>query len=285
MGKKNIIIENKKIGFGNSVFIIAEIGINHNGDMQSAKNLIKSAKDNGASAIKLQTYITEKRTKSDSPIFKILKQCELNFHQTKELFDYAREIDILPFSTPFDDESVQFLVSINCPVFKIASFDTVNKSLLRKVAEANKPVIMSTGMTNEKELGAAWKSLGGKKDGLGCELALLHCVSSYPTPDDEANLSLISYLNEIHSGPVGYSDHTIGINIPIMAVAAGAKIIEKHFTLNTSDNGPDHFLSADPSTLKKMTEGIRKMEIILGKNEMRVRDIEKNILQYRRLTD
>jgi N,N'-diacetyllegionaminate synthase len=282
MGFNNISIDNKKVGEGNPVFIIAEVGINHNGNLETAKLLIKAAKDCGASAVKLQTYITEKRVPKESPIFELLKSCELNLEQTSELFKYARELGIIIFSTPFDDESVDFLESINSPVYKVASFDTVNKSLLRRIGKTNKPIIMSTGMTNFDELNAARKALETKIDGSDCALALLHCVSSYPTPVTESNLSLISLLHKLHQGPVGYSDHTIGIEIAIMSVAAGAQIIEKHFTLNTRDKGPDHALSADPKVLRNLSEGVRRVEQILGKKEMRLRDVEKEIEQYRR---
>ena len=285
MGTNNILISHKNVGEGNPVFIIAEVGINHNGNIETAKLLIKAAKDSGASAVKLQTYITEKRVPKKSPIFELLKNCELSLNQTSELFNYARELDIIIFSTPFDDEAVDFLESIQCPVYKVASFDTVNKSLLRRISKTKKPIIMSTGMTNTDELNDAWKALGGKDDGSNCDLALLHCVSSYPTPINEANLSLINLLHRLHLGPVGYSDHTIGIEIPIMSVVAGAQIIEKHFTLNTKDIGPDHALSADPKVLKDLSDGVRRVEEILGKKELRLRDIEKEIEQYRRKSD
>ena len=189
------------------------------------------------------------------------------------------------FSTPFDNDSIEFLESINCSIYKVASFDSVNKALLRKIGSTKKPVIMSTGMTNVKELSEAWKSLGGKNDGSGCDLALLHCISSYPTPTTEANLSMIHLLKSLHNGPIGYSDHTIGSEIPIMAVAAGARIIEKHFTLDTSAEGPDHALSADPKIMKEMIDGVRRMEKILGSSEMKVREIEKSIVPFRRFSD
>jgi N,N'-diacetyllegionaminate synthase len=278
-------IGNFNIGEKNSVFVIAEVGINHDGNMETAKELISAAKDSGADAVKLQTYLTQKRVPADSPVFELLKNCELSFEQTKELFLFGRDLGVLMFSTPFDDESVDFLESIDCPVYKVASFDSVNKSLLRKIGKTGKPVIMSTGMTNIDELAAAWKALGGNDDGSGCDLALLHCVSSYPTPVEEANLSLIPLLKSLHGGPIGYSDHTIGVEIPVMAVAAGAKIIEKHFTLDTQAEGPDHAISANPETLEKMITGIRRMERIFGKNEMRIRDVEKDIVPYRRATD
>ena len=283
--RRKINVENKVIGEDAPVFIIAEIGINHNGNFDDAVKLITSAKDAGADAVKFQTYITEKRVTKDSPVFEILKKCELPFNLQEKLFQISRDISIIPFSTPFDNESVDFLASINNSIYKIASFDSVNKKLLRKVALTGKPIIMSTGMTTIQELGEAWSSLGGEKDGSGCELALLHCVSSYPTPIEEANLAMISLLKSLHGGPVGYSDHTLGVEMPIMAVAAGAQIIEKHFTLNTKMRGPDHAMSADHQTLKLMISGIRRMEKILGPAKMRIREIEAVAVAYRRPSD
>ena len=172
--------------------------------------------------------------------------------------------------------------SLDTPVYKIASFDSVNTNLLKKVGSTGKPVIMSTGMTNIDELGLAWKALGGKDDGTGCDLMLMHCVSSYPLEDKRANLSIIPYLDSVHGGPVGYSDHTIGIKIPMLAIAAGAKLIEKHFTLDINSEGPDHAMSADPSTLSELVDGVRLVEEVLGPREMRVRDAESDAISYRR---
>ena len=282
MGSKNIKIENTLIGDGKPVFIIAEVGINHDGDIKKAIKLVREAKDSGANAVKLQTYITEKRVPKDHEVFGILKQCELSHDDQKELFQLGKDIDITIFSTPFDEESVDFLQEINNPVYKIASFDSVNTKLLNKVSSTNMPVIMSTGMTSLDELGAAWKALGGKDDGTGCDLALLHCVSSYPLEDKRANLSIIHYLHSVHDGPVGYSDHTIGTEIPIYGVAAGASIIEKHFTLDSASEGPDHAMSADPQTLKDLVQKVRWIEEVLGKKDMRIRDVEEGSTSYRR---
>ena len=282
MGSKNIKIENILIGDGKPVFIIAEVGINHDGDIKKAIKLIRKAKDSGANAVKLQTYITEKRVPKDHKVFNILKQCELSHDDQKELFQFGKDIDITIFSTPFDEESVDFLQEINNPVYKIASFDSVNTKLLNKVSSTNMPVIMSTGMTSLDELGAAWKALGGKDDGTGCDLALLHCVSSYPLEDKRANLSIIHYLHSVHDGPVGYSDHTIGTEIPIYGVAAGASIIEKHFTLDSASEGPDHAMSADPQTLKDLVQKVRWIEEVLGKKDMRIRYVEEGSTAYRR---
>ena len=285
MAGKVLSFGGRKVGEGFPVFVIAEVGINHDGDMNSAEKLLVEAAKAGADAVKLQTYITEKRVERDSPVYDILKKCELSFDEQERLFELGRELGVMVFSTPFDDEAVDFLESVNTPAYKVASFDSVNKTLLRKISATKKPVIMSTGMTSLEELGAAWKALGGKEDGTGCDLALLHCVSSYPLDDKKANLAVVPYLHELHGGPVGYSDHTIGIEVPALAVAAGAQLIEKHFTLDTSASGPDHAMSADPKTLQVMIEKIRWVEKVMGVRTLGVRETETSIVPFRRMTD
>lgn len=282
MGDKSIKVGDVEIGAGKPCHVIAEVGINHDGDMEKAVKLIREAKNSGADSVKLQTYSTEQRVPKDHPVFGILKQCELSHAEQKELFELGRELGIMVFSTPFDDESVEFLDSLDTPMYKIASFDSVNTQLLRKVGAKKKPVIMSTGMTNMEELGAAWKALGGEDDGTGCDLLLMHCVSSYPLEDTRANISMVAHLNSIHGGPVGYSDHTIGTRIPLLAVAAGATIIEKHFTLDTGSEGPDHAMSADPKILAELVQGVRWVEEVLGPREMKIRDAELDAVSYRR---
>lgn len=282
MGDKIIKIGSSYVGTGMPVHIIAEVGINHDGDMAKAVQLIREAKNSGADSVKLQTYITEYRVPKDHAVYGILKQCELSHDEQKELFALGKDLGITVFSTAFDDESVDFLEGLNTPVYKIASFDSVNTQLLKKVSLTKKPLIMSTGMTSLDELGAAWKALGGNSDGTGCDLLLMHCVSSYPLEDTRANLSTIPYLNSIHGGPVGYSDHTIGTKIPLLGVAAGATLIEKHFTLDVNSEGPDHAMSADPQTLSDLVQGVRWVEEVLGAREMGARDAEKGALSFRR---
>ena len=276
--EKVIRVLKKKIGCSEPTFIIAEIGINHNGDMKTAKKLILEAKKSGADAIKLQTYITEQRVPKDHAVFDILKKCELSFKNQEELFNYSKEINIIPFSTPFDEESLMFLESIECSIYKIASFDTVNHNLLSQVAKLKRPVIISTGMTNFSELKEV---LNIFKD---IDIALMHCVSSYPLKNTDSDLSVIKTLLNLNAGPVGYSDHSLGIEVPVLAVAAGAKLIEKHFTLNRKEKGPDHSLSADPRTLSKLVQEIRKIEEIFGNPSLRLRKCEENARSFRRYT-
>ena len=169
----------KSYGFKteNSTYIIAEIGINHNGDINLAKKLIESAARSGVDAVKFQTYLTEKRVPKDSPIFEILKKCELPFESFLELKEYAEKFNVEFFSTPFDDESVDYLESININLYKIASFDIVNTNLLLKIAKTLKPIILSVGMSNIKEINNAFETIKAYNK----NIALLHCVSSYPT--------------------------------------------------------------------------------------------------------
>ena len=260
--------------------IIAEIGINHNGDIDKAKLLIEKANDCGASAVKLQTYITEKRASKDSPIYEVLKKCELSFDQQNNLFKFGQDLGIEIFSTPFDEESVQFLGQTDCKFIKIASFDVTNFKLVRSISSLNKQIIMSTGMTNENELKQSLSIFD--KETVEHKLALLHCISSYPAPENMANLASIKALRSFFNGPVGYSDHTIGWSVPVFSIFAGATIIEKHFTLDCEEEGPDHKLSADPIMLKKIIENVQKAEEILGEEKVCISNAESDFLQYKR---
>lgn len=273
----NIQIGNQYVGKDSPVFVIAEVGINHNGDMETAFKLIDEAKWAGASAVKLQTYITEKRVPSDSPIFNILKKCELSFDQQKELFDYANKNEILAFSTPFDIESIEFLNEVDTPCFKVASFDLVNLTLLNEIAHRNKPVIISRGMASMKEIDIAMDVLKN------VPTVLLHCVSAYPVPDHfSLNLSTIPALRERYNSIIGYSDHTLDIEAAQFSVACGARVIEKHFTLSQSMEGPDHLISSEPSQLKNLIERCNFVDEMMGIPAWKSIEAEKDILQYRR---
>lgn len=278
VNEKTFQIGDRSVGENQKTFIVAEVGINHNGDVETAKKLITEAKKAGADAVKFQTYITEKRVKKDMPIFDILKRCELSREQTKELSQFSKEQGISFFSTPFDEESVDLLYEIGVPVFKIASFDIVNKNLLRHVASKNLPVIFSRGMTNEEEIREAI----GIFENENVPYAILHCVSSYPAKDEDANLKVINTLKKKFNCPVGYSDHTSGNHVPILSIAAGACIIEKHFTLDKDMEGPDHKLSCDPQELKELVQQARKIESIMGDAKVRLLECEKPTAQYRR---
>jgi len=276
-----IKIGERLAGEGYPTYVIAEIGINHNGDFSLAKKLIEQARYSGADAVKFQTYITEKRVGKNSPIFEILKKCELSFDVQKQLFVYAATIGIEAFSTPFDGESVDFLSSINVPCYKVASFDLVNKELLKKIVSQGKPVIMSRGMADQHEIDEAVSI--AKRAAVPC--AILHCISAYPVNSlSILNLRTIRALKERYSCPVGFSDHTLGIGVPPYAVAAGASIIEKHFTISRISEGPDHALSVEPEELKEMVISIRKVEEMMGDIRLSAVPEEKDILQYRRMS-
>lgn len=278
MVDKIISIGNRTIGENQKTFIIAEVGINHNGEVEKAKGLIHSAKEAGADAVKFQTYITEKRVPIDSPIYDILKKCELSENKTKELIEFAKKEGTIFFSTPFDEESVNLLIENNVSLMKIASFDIVNSKLLEVVAKTGIPTIISRGMANLEEINTALNYFKANDT----EYALLHCISAYPVNHTDANLNVIKELKKLYNCPVGYSDHTLGIEVASLSVAVGANIIEKHFTLDINDEGPDHKLSADPNMFKELVENIRKIETILGSNEIKTYECEKDILQYRR---
>ncbi|KKW24550.1 MAG: hypothetical protein UY74_C0014G0030 [Candidatus Kaiserbacteria bacterium GW2011_GWC2_52_8b] len=275
--KKNLLA---KLGIGRDkpTFIIAEAGICHNGDMGIAMRMIDAAKKAGANAIKFQTYVTEKRVKAGSPIFDILKKCELSPENTKELKTYADSVGIIFFSTPFDVDSVFLLKKLGVQLMKIASFDLVNKQLLKAVASTKIPIIISRGMGNKKEIDEALAIC--KKAGV--KFALLHCVSAYPTPKDGANLRAVHTLLEAYECPIGYSDHTLDITACLHAVAAGATVLEKHFTLDKNMEGPDHKLSADPRELASLVAGVRDVEKMLGTGKIESLDVEKGTRMYRR---
>ena len=248
-GMKNL----KKYGFNtsNKVYVIAEIGINHGGSIEAAKRLISSAAKSGVDAVKFQTYITEKRVLNDSPIFNILKQCELPFEAFKYLKDYTNQYEIEFFSTPFDEESVDYLISIGCDLYKVASFDIVNHKLLSKIASTKKSVIMSTGMSNLSEIEQAYDILKSKTD----NIAILHCISAYPTKEDDANLAAIYRLKEKFDCIVGQSDHTNNIVVPLYAIAAGAQIIEKHYKIDQNMDCVDAPVSITEIQMENLIKG------------------------------
>jgi N,N'-diacetyllegionaminate synthase len=259
----------------NRIFIIAEAGVNHNGDIHLAKQLIDAAKDAGADAVKFQTFKAEKTisrfaekaeyqkesTGCGESQLDMVRKLELSFPDFAELKDYCKQKGILFLSTPFDFESIQFLNDLDMPIFKIPSGEITNLPYLIKVAATGKPVIMSTGMSELDEVAEAVCILNDNGAG---DITLLHCNTQYPTPFVDANIKAMLELKECFGLPVGYSDHTLGIEAPIAAVALGATVIEKHFTLNKNMEGPDHRASLEPNELKAMVSAIRNIELALG---------------------
>ena len=275
------IKELKKFGFNtnNRTYIIAEIGINHRGDVNVAKKLIASAARTGVDAVKFQTYLTEKRApKNNKEIFKILKDLELPFEAFKELKDYSKNCGVDFFSTPFDKESVEYLEKIETDLYKIASFDVVNHLLLKEVSKTGKPVIMSVGMSNLSEIENAYNILIKGTN----SIAILHCISSYPTPEESSNLSNIYEIQKRFNCVVGQSDHTNDIKVPIYAAAAGAQIIEKHFKIDENFECIDSPVSITEVQMKKLVNEIRKLEKIFGNENFQLKEIEKNSQLFKR---
>ena len=272
----------KDYGFNtnNKVYIIAEIGINHGGSIDVARSLIDSAAKTGADAVKFQTYLTEKRVASDSPIFEILKGCELPFKVFYELKDYAEKQGLDFFSTPFDEESVDLLESIDVGIYKVASFDVVNHNLLKKIGLTGKTIIMSVGMSNLDEIKNAYEILNTKTT----NIALLHCISAYPTSEEDANLSSIHGLRKIFDCIIGQSDHTNGIQVPLYAVAAGAQVIEKHYRISEEMDCVDAPVSITEAQMTQMIDEIRQLENIIGEGDLGVRKAENGTVTYRRFS-
>ena len=273
----------KSFGFNtkNSTYTIAEIGINHNGNFDLAKQLIQSASNAGADAVKFQTYITEKRVSKDSPIYEILKKCEFDFDIFSKLKSFAEKLNVDFFSTPFDIDSVDYLESIKVPLYKIASFDTVNKNFLKRISLVNKPIIISVGMTNLEEIKNAISILNKNNS----RLAILHCISSYPTEEKNSNLKAIEILkNNFGSFIIGQSDHTNDIKVPIYAVCAGAQIIEKHFKIDEEMKCVDESVSITELQMRELVHGVREIEEILGNGFLGITNTEKEITQFRRFS-
>lgn len=238
-------------------FLIAEIGLNHNNDIEIGKRTIEKAAKAGAHAVKFQTYRTEnficKNAENASGLFEIFKRYELNEEKHKIFQKTAQENGLIFFSTPLDVESVDFLVSLGVPALKVASGDLVNSELLGKVASTGLPLFVSTGASTLSEVIRAMEFL---KDRQALSLCLMHCVSLYPAPPDKMNLRTLTLFQELTDGPVGLSDHSTGFTAAIMAVALGASAIEKHFTLDKNLPGPDHSISMEPDEFKTMAEQV-----------------------------
>ncbi len=263
-----ISLDGTEVGQGCKPYIIAEVSANHNGSIEKAKEIITSAAQNGADAVKLQTYTADTITiKSDRPEFKIsgglwdgytlwdlYDWAHTPFEWHEELFNHAKENNITCFSSPFDDTAVDLLESLDAPLYKIASFEMTDIPLVRRVASTQKPMIMSTGLATLEEIE---KSLSVAREAGTGEIILLHCISGYPTPLEQANLRLMLELQEKFDVLVGLSDHTLENVAAISAVAMGACIIEKHFTLDRSDGGADAEFSMEPEQLADLCKSTK----------------------------
>ena len=272
-------------------FIIAEAGVNHNGSLDLAKKLIEKAKEAGADCVKFQTVEKPENlvskfakkaeyqiqnTGSNESQLEMLKKLCLTYENFTELKNYCDEKGIMFLSTPFDLESIDFLNDLGMTLFKIPSGEITNLPYLRKINSFGKKVILSTGMATIDEIKEALNVLKN------CDVSLLHCTTEYPCPYDNVNMKAMLTMKEHFNLPVGYSDHTQGIEIPIMAVAMGAEIIEKHFTLNKTMEGPDHKASLEPEELKQMVKSIRNIEKAFGSGVKEPQESEKKNIEIAR---
>jgi N,N'-diacetyllegionaminate synthase len=274
----------KEYGFNtdNKTYVIAEIGINHGGDLDLAKRMIDSASQTGCDAVKFQTYLTEQRApKGNQEVFDILKKCELPFDAFEKLKNHADAKNIEFFSTPFDEESIQCLEDIGVNLYKVASFDVVNHKLLRRIAKTGKTVIMSVGMANLEEIRDAHSVIKTTSN----NVAILHCISAYPTEEKDANLGAIRILQDDFSDCViGQSDHTSGIKVPFYAVALGAQIIEKHFKIDDEMDCIDAPVSISQEQMLNLVDEIRNLENIIGDQNLKITDVQNSATIFRRKT-
>jgi pseudaminic acid synthase len=290
-----IKIADRLIGDAHPSFIIAELSANHNHDIQRAKAIVKVAAECGADAVKLQTYTPDTLTfDSNEPAFRVdgtiwegknlyqlYAEAHLPWDWHKPLIEYANELGMIAFSTPFDNTAIDLLESLNVPAYKIASSELVDLPLIRKVAEQGKPMIISTGMGTLSEIDEAVKAARAG----GCtELVLLKCTAAYPAPIEEANLRTIPHMADLFDVVVGLSDHTPGSAAPIAATALGSRVIEKHITLSRADGGPDSAFSMEPDEFAAMVRDVRAAESAMGRvlyeptaKEMRSRDFRRSL--------
>lgn len=272
------------------IFIIAEIGVNHNGDVGLAKKMIKSASECGVDAVKFQTFnsseLVSKNAKKakyqdentdEKNQLEMLKKLELSVDDFRLLKDYALKNNVLFLSSPFDKNSVDLLENIGVPIYKIGSGELNNYDLIEYIENTGKPIILSTGMATIEEINETYDFIKNKDN-----LILLHCITGYPNSFEEANLNFIKTLQENFNVVVGFSDHSPGIELPIAATALGARVIEKHFTLDKNLPGPDHKASLSPVEFNAMVNGIRHVEAAMGdgirrlsENELAIRDVAR----------
>jgi len=290
----DFLINSRAIGNGQIVYIIAELSANHNQDFNQAVKLIHAAKESGADAVKLQTYTPDTLTINcdnnyfgigkgtiweGKNLYSLYKEAYTPWEWQPNLKKIANDLGMDLFSTPFDSSSVDFLESMDVPAYKVASFEIVDIPQIQKIARTGKPIILSTGMASLAEIEEAVHVI--RKDG-NDQIALLKCTSAYPALPEEMNLRTIPHLAQMFDIPVGLSDHTLGISVPVAAVALGACIVEKHFTLSRRMPGPDSAFSLEPQEFKAMVEAIRETEKALGRVCYEVSEHEKASRVFRR---
>jgi len=291
MSAKNFSIAGRGIGPSHSPYVIAELSGNHNGDIGRALALIDATKAAGADAVKLQTYTADTITLDhDGPGFTIkgglwdgrrlhelYREASTPWEWHEKLFAHAQSAGITCFSSPFDPTAIAFLEKLNAPAYKIASFEIVDTPLIRLAAKTGKPLIISTGMASPEEISEA---LDAAKESAGA--VLLHCISAYPAPAEDANLARIPALAARYGCAIGLSDHTLGIEVSIAAVALGACVIEKHITLQRSDGGPDAAFSLEPDELAALVKGVRTAHAALGRADYGRAASEEGNVAFRR---
>jgi len=289
----SIRICSRTIGPDQPPLIVAELSANHNGSLERAMRSLESVKAMGAEAVKLQTYTADSITidcdREEFQIrgglwdgynlYQLYQEACTPYEWHAPLFQKARELDLIIFSTPFDEEAVELLARLDAPAYKIASFELIDLPLIECAARKGKPLIISTGMGTAEEIGEAVECARSA----GCsELVLLHCTSGYPTPIAEANLTTIPDLHTRFKVPVGLSDHTLGTHVPIAAVALGACLIEKHFTLSRQDPGPDAAFSIEPDELQQLCRDSHAAWQALGSPNYTLTAVEQKSIQFRR---
>jgi pseudaminic acid synthase len=289
-----VTIAGRRIGQGSAVYVIAELSANHNQSFDQAVRILRAAKDAGADAVKIQTYTADTITlRSDKECFRITggtlwdgrilhdlyQEASTPWEWQPKLKEIAGELGMHLFSSAFDDSAVDFLQQMTVPAHKVASFELVDIGLIQKMARTGKPLIMSTGMASEEEISEAVQAARGAGAN---QIALLKCTSAYPAPPEEANLLTIPELVRRFGCPVGLSDHTMGVAIPLVAVALGACIIEKHLCLRRADGGPDAAFSLEPQEFKAMVEAVRTAERALGSVQFASGPREANSRKFRR---
>ena len=290
-----IKIRNHEIGACHPPFIIAEMSGNHNQSLERALDIVEAAAKSGAHALKIQTYTPDTMTLdlderefhigdpqslwSGSSLYKLYGEAYTPWDWHKPIFDRARELGIIAFSTPFDETAVDFLESLDVPCYKIASFENTDLPLIRRVAATQKPIIISTGMASIAELDETVRTAreAGCKD-----LILLKCTSTYPATASNTNILTIPHMRELFGCEVGLSDHTMGLGVSVASIALGATVIEKHFTLNRADGGVDSTFSLEPTEMSQLVEESNRAWQALGKVSYGATDAEKKSLVFRR---
>lgn len=289
---KNFKINGKDVGIDHSPYVISEMSGNHNQNINRALEIIKAAKTAGADAVKLQTYTPDTITLNhDGPgftssglwdgrrLYDLYKEAMTPWEWHKDMFDYAKEIDITIFSSPFDYTAVDLLEKLDTPAYKIASFEIVDIPLIKYAASTGKPLIISSGLANLEEMHEAIEAAASTGNQ---NIAMLHCVSGYPAPLSDCNLNTINDMQQKLDVMIGLSDHSYGISIPVAAIALGATIVEKHMTLRRADGGVDSDFSLEPEEFSAMTQACREAKKALGTVNYNLKESEKKNLNFRR---